>query len=487
MSCRTQGNPGLRQVIARIQKRWHDEVRFRGLRAGMSLEPEGVVLGAQTVLAKRLHDGSLEGEDARILTLLSVAYGNPIDPSVIGAVRRASKHARAGDEGMASMHIALVPLPRLSDPSDAARRLFIADGLMEDGVSPRDIWTALDFDPAPLDALEKEYNPAQPRVPAGSGRPSGEWAQEGAGSEAADAAEDVASELSEWTISDWAGLIARYGSGPATFLAALLYSPPAGGGHHEGQIPGRPDLRYSWNGDETELDIVQISNGRVVMRATLGPDGKFRNRGRAIAQETRDGVLVDAAMLPSGQSQPKNKDDEPELCPEPPVPDKPGNAGPGGDRGRAYAELMRKRINPAQPTPAGLTYVLLNPVTGRIVRFDDCQQAPGMFNRSGIYSAPGTMDEFKSGYGDKLEKKHPFGVAFTETQRTEWPEQALRQVQAAGDRPVIWYFDDPDGLEFAHKLFKDDPELSKIRLELWPFDEGSKWERMLSNSLITSA
>src|ERR1700677_1165161 len=110
MSSRTQGNPGLRQVIAHIQKRWHDEVRFRGLQAGMSLEHEGVVLGARTILAKRLSDGSLESEDARILTLLSVAYGNPIDPSVIGAIRRASKHARAGDECMASMRISLVPL-----------------------------------------------------------------------------------------------------------------------------------------------------------------------------------------------------------------------------------------------------------------------------------------------------------------------------------------------------------------------------------------
>ncbi len=212
------------------------------------------MLGAKTILAKRLHDGSLEGEDARILTLLSVAYGKPVDPSVVGAIRRASKHARAGDECMASMHIALVPLPRLSDPSEAARRLFIADGLMEDGVSPRDIWTALDFDPAPLDALEKEYNPNQPRVPAGSGRPSGQWTREGAGSEVADAVGTAAAyaeaatntvapgaiRTTIATILDWAGLIARYGSGPATFLATLLYSPPAGGGHHEGEIPGRP-------------------------------------------------------------------------------------------------------------------------------------------------------------------------------------------------------------------------------------------------------
>ena len=482
MSSRTQGNPGLRQVIAHIQKRWHDEVRFRGLQAGMSLEHEGVVvLGARTILAKRLSDGSLESEDARILTLLSVAYGNPIDPSVIGAIRRASKHARAGDECMASMHIALVPLPRLSDPSEAARRLFIADGLMEDGVSPRDIWTALDFDPAPLDALEKEYNPNQPRVPAGSGRPSGQWTREGAGSEVADAVGTAAAyaeaatntvapgaiRTTIATILDWAGLIARYGSGPATFLATLLYSPPAGGGHHEGEIPGRPDLRYSWNGDETELDIVQLSNGQVVLRATLGADGKFRNRGRAIAQETRDGVLVDAATLPSGQPRSENKDDDPELCPEPPVPDKKGLVGPSGDPGRAYEQYMREKINPLWTTQPGFTYVLSNPEdNGTIVYYDDCQHEPGAINEDGTINLPGSMLEYKSpGYAKMLATKGLAGP-FKESLEKDWPNQGLSQIEASHGRPVIWYFATQSMLDLAREIFSEDRRLERIQLKL---------------------
>ncbi len=469
----------MQQEIAQLQKRWQDEGRYCRLRAGMSLEPEGVVLGAQTVLAKRLHDGSLEGEDARILTLLSVAYGNPVDPSVVGAIRRASKHARAGDECMASMHLALAPLPGLPDPSDAARRLFIADGLIEDGVSPRDVWTVLDFDPAPLDALEKDYNPNQPRVPAGSGRTSGEWDQEGAGSEAADAAEDVASELSEWTISDWAGLIARYGSGPATFLAAMLYSPPAGGGQHEGQIPGRPDLRYSWNGDETELDIVQISNGQVVMRATLGADGKFRNRGRTIARETKDGVVVDPSQMPSRQpkSLPDVDQEEPRLCPEPPVPDKLGLKGPSGDRARAYEMYMRERINPNNVTPAGLTYVLSNPENmGRPVHFDDCQHEPGTINESGTFNLPGSMIEFKGpGYAEKLADK---GSWFRIALLWQWPSQGLRQLQAAQGRQVIWYIAEQSALDYARYVFDNskNERLKKIRLELGSWPEGAKWK-----------
>ncbi len=459
----------MQQEIADLQKRWQNEARFRGLRAGMSLEREGVVLGADTVLAKRLSDGSLESDDARILTLLSVAYGNPVDPSVVGAVRRASKHARAGDECMASMHLALAPLPRLPDPSDAARRLFIADGLLDEGVSPRDIWTVLDFDPAPLDALEKEYNPNQPRVPAGSGRPSGEWTREGAGSEAADAAEEVASDLSEWTISDWAGLIARYGSGPATFLAAMLYSPPAGGGHHEGQIPGRPDLRYSWNGDETELDIVQISNGQVVMRATLGADGKFRNRGRAVARETRDGVVVDPSEMPSRQpkSSPDVDQEEPRLCPEPPVRDKKGLVGPGGDPGRDYQQYMRERINPLWTMQPDYTYALSNPEDGgKPVYYDDCQHEPGMVNEDGTINLPGSMIEYKSpGYAKMLAKKG-LEVPFKKSLEKDWPDQGLSQIEASQGRPVIWYFGTQSMLDFAHKIFSKDERLKRIQLKL---------------------
>lgn len=468
----------MRHEITELQKRWQEGARFRGLCAGMSLEREGVVLGADTVLAKRLHDGSLETEDARILTLLSVAHGNPVDPSVVGAIRRASKHARAGDECMASMHIALAPLPRLTNPLDAARRLFIADGLMDDGVSPRDIWAALDFDPAPLDALEKEFNPNQPRVPAGSGRTSGEWASEEAGSEAAEAAEETASRGAIGTILDWAAFVARYGSGPASFIAAMLYSPPAGGEKHEGQVPGRPDLRYSWNSDGTELDFVQELNGQVVMRATLGPDGKFRNRGRVVARETKDGVIVDPSEVPSRQpkSLPDVDQEEPRLCPEPPVKDKPGLVGPTGDRARDYEMYMRGRINPNDVTPAGFTYVLSNPEKkGRLVHFDDCQHEPGTINESGTFNLPGSMIEFKGpGYAAKLADK---GSWFRIAMSWQWPCQGLRQLQAAQGRQVIWYFAEQSALDYARDVFNNsgNERLKKIRLELGYWPEGTKW------------
>ncbi len=45
---------------------------------------------------------------------------------------------------------------------------------MKAGVSPRTILAALGGAPAPAD-FDRAYNPDQPRVPAGNGRPSGQW------------------------------------------------------------------------------------------------------------------------------------------------------------------------------------------------------------------------------------------------------------------------------------------------------------------------
>jgi hypothetical protein len=170
-------------AIERLQKQWRESAQFRGLHASMSLEKNALVLGAGTVLAKRDGNGGLaiEDDEERLLTLLAVAYGRPADSSVLESIRAASKYARAGNESMAAMRIALAQLPQLADPEDASRRLFIADGLIVEGVPPRDIWCALEFDPTPLDVLEK-YSPSELRNPKDEGRISGRWTS---GSEAA--------------------------------------------------------------------------------------------------------------------------------------------------------------------------------------------------------------------------------------------------------------------------------------------------------------
>ncbi|MGH6836098.1 MAG: hypothetical protein ACREC9_11220, partial [Methylocella sp.] len=67
----------------------------------------------------------------------------------------------------------------------------VADELIEAGVAPQALLKAHGFDPAPLDLLKANFNPDQPRVPAGSGRESGEWSG-GAGIDTAGIKEFIA-------------------------------------------------------------------------------------------------------------------------------------------------------------------------------------------------------------------------------------------------------------------------------------------------------
>jgi hypothetical protein len=58
-------------------------------------------------------------------------------------------------------------------------RLFMADELIEAGDTPVPLMKAQGFDPAPLALLKANFNQAQPRVPSGNGRESGEWTSDG--------------------------------------------------------------------------------------------------------------------------------------------------------------------------------------------------------------------------------------------------------------------------------------------------------------------
>ena len=84
--------------IEHLQKQWRDSAGFRGLHASMTLENDALVLGADTILVKRDSDGTLaiDGEEERLLTLLSVAHGQPIGASILKSFRRASDCAKTG-------------------------------------------------------------------------------------------------------------------------------------------------------------------------------------------------------------------------------------------------------------------------------------------------------------------------------------------------------------------------------------------------------
>jgi hypothetical protein len=124
----------------RLRNAWFARERAVVISPVLMLAPQGLVLGAGTVLVSA--DGSrrlqnLAGQEARVLALLSTAYGGAVAPSVLGNIERAAKAWGEGDECLAYIHLANARLPELLNPAEAARRLFVADGFMKAGTSPR--------------------------------------------------------------------------------------------------------------------------------------------------------------------------------------------------------------------------------------------------------------------------------------------------------------------------------------------------------------
>jgi hypothetical protein len=142
----------------------------------------GLVLGRGTLLAEFGKEGlaagglALDRNEARVLSLLTVAYREPLGGGVIEKIRRAGEFWRSGEKALAQIHLAFLGLPKI-DETDAYR-LFLAGTALEKGASPSDLLKALGFPRAARD-IEK-YWEDQPRVPAGSGRESGEWTSGGA-------------------------------------------------------------------------------------------------------------------------------------------------------------------------------------------------------------------------------------------------------------------------------------------------------------------
>jgi hypothetical protein len=154
-----------------------------GRELAMRFSQQGLVLGFGTVLAPAsasARDVSIDVTEPRVLALLSAAHLRSPTPGGLAHLRRAAEMWREGEDNLAAMHLALSRLDRLEHPIADAQRLFLADGLLEAGLDAATLVRALDVE-TPSDGQVSKYSPDQPRAPAGSGRPSGEWTT-GAGS-----------------------------------------------------------------------------------------------------------------------------------------------------------------------------------------------------------------------------------------------------------------------------------------------------------------
>jgi hypothetical protein len=164
-----------------VERDWRDRGLGRPLHREMTFTQVGLVLGRGTILAEfekksRARGLAFDGEDARLLSLLTATFATPVAPHVVEKIRRAGEIWSSGEKALAQIHLAFLGLPKI-DEADAYR-LFLAGTALEKGVSPSELMKALGFPRAARDI--EQYNPDQPRVPAGSGRESGEWTSGGA-------------------------------------------------------------------------------------------------------------------------------------------------------------------------------------------------------------------------------------------------------------------------------------------------------------------
>jgi hypothetical protein len=236
-----------------LWRAWSVQERAVPIIPALYFSPDGLALGAGTILLpapgpRRL--ANLQGEEARLLALLSAAHSKAISPSVLGNIERAAKSWRQGDDALAAIHLAHAALPRPDDPDEAARRLFITDAFIKAGANPIGILQALGLDGAYIETVAKYYNELEPRVPAGNGILSGRWTR-------------LFSFLGDLTgaQAEQLGLWATRLLGPMAIVAGAveafrtIFVPSDNPIRKEGDVAGLPGGHYWWNRDETEIHV----------------------------------------------------------------------------------------------------------------------------------------------------------------------------------------------------------------------------------------
>ena len=85
--------------------------RARGRRRGLEITDEGLLLGARTLLAGL----PLDGEEARILALLSAAFACAASPQILNIMRKAIGLWKGGEKFRAQLHLTYARLPPLTE------------------------------------------------------------------------------------------------------------------------------------------------------------------------------------------------------------------------------------------------------------------------------------------------------------------------------------------------------------------------------------
>ena len=343
-----------------LEGRFEKRARSRPIAYAAEIGEDGLVLGAGTILARMTRDSfgepalDLEEDDYRLCALLAAAHGRPMSPDLPRHLGEAFAHWRRGDRALANVRLAFARIPRLDDRSDAYR-LFLAEELLDAGMSPAALMKGLGFD-EPARGLAK-YDPNQPRVPAGNGRSSGRFGSGGGAAEAPAPATSIpAPAAAAIRAASAPGALAEglFGSaeggaflssletlasavGSAALLGAIFVPTPAGVVSH-GAIPGEPGLSYSFDEPAGLLRLYRDDEAgqQTVAEARLRPDGILPRptpacpsrewwRGASSSMRNRS-----PSWRPGAGA--RSERDEPKLCPD------PGPDVPHGASERAIAD-----------------------------------------------------------------------------------------------------------------------------------------------------
>ncbi|MDR3471414.1 MAG: hypothetical protein P4M09_06955 [Devosia sp.] len=501
-------------LAEQLRKDWRGRPLRQRLHERPSFVGAGLLLGADTVLAKVADLDAVESQ-ARLRALLQVAYGRPPTPETLGHLKAAAMRWNTGDARQASLHLALSRLGRLDPPIESARRLFMADGLMRAGISPAQILAALDPARSADEAVWK-YNPDQPRVPAGSGRPSGRWTSGGgtAGAAPASAARPRVGAIPApigWTpprrgastrpapqrpagLAVTAGSVDLGGLGGgldlavltatslarlAAFITALGEAGALGASILAGGVAvavgivvwsdtgskakwvtvgGPGNVSFLAPPDETAIRFRYTDANGLEQEFVASPDpgGNYRDpNGNPIARWVKLGTKIALVVNLAAFAGPDKG--QPRLCPAE-TPDRPGARPKDQD----FEDFMKAQVNPENPTPRGMAFQFYNPNTGGMVNIDDCQQRTGI-----AFEYKGT------GFSGKVNQNNPFG----RNMLAKLIKQAKAQEQSTNGRQLVWIFAEKDAADYIRGRFDNDNDLAgKIMVLDNSEYEKLKWE-----------
>ncbi len=435
----------------------------------MAFGPDGLTLGAGTVLAAAEADGRAialdEAAEARLQALLAAAYMRPIAPQTIRFIRRGAASWRDGDKAMAAMHLAMTGLTPLREPKAAARRLFMADQLMKAGATSAVIFRALDLEsPVQKAGLSiNSYNPLEPR------NLRGEWELVG------ELAEGVAAALTQaGKLLEFGGVVVEAGAlavaiatvAVPTIIFGVAMIPFDQNSPKESYgVPGHPDMRLERASGDRLWRLTYKDKSGVQRTALEQPDGTLKDyRGKTVGYIVKNqghaGDKGAAISLPAVDA--KVDRNEPQLCAAA-GPDKFGG-GPGS-AGRLFEDMVKPVINPPpHTTPSGFGVALLNPITGNMVNFDDCQRSTGFMYE---YKGPTYTPFLQRANDNKV-----LGPSATK----KMIDQATHQLQAAEGKHIIWLFADKDAAKDVRKKFdeSENKDLKTLEIRISPSMETIK-------------